>query len=348
MRRPWAPAMLALLLLLPTASAYSHSFEPALLDVRERESGVFDVVWRAPGKESGTILPGDPPLVPVLPASCREIARLDAGSDELEERTVVRIDCGVGRLRGERIAVPGIAGSRVDVIVRITWNDGSTTSGVLRSANEELIVPRESVGGLGAGAPARLVASRYLGLGVDHILGGYDHLLFVAGLFLLVSSTRALVTTISAFTIAHSLTLALAVLRLITVPSAPVEILIALSILLLARELTLPTHEPPTITRRFPWAVAFIFGLLHGLGFAGALTETGVPSDQIPLALLAFNLGVEAGQLAVVVALALSAMAVRRVVEPSSLWARVAPAYAMGAIAFAWTVERFSRLLRLV
>ncbi len=341
MRGFWGRAMLALVLLSPARGAYAHSFEPALLDVRERESGVFDVVWRAPGRESGTILPGDPPLVPALPASCRELARLDEDADELEERTVIRIDCGAGRLRGERIAVPGIAGSRVDVIVRVTWNDGRTTSGVLRSANEELIVPRESGSGLGTGAPARLVASRYLGLGVEHILGAYDHLLFVAGLFLLVRSTRALVATIGAFILAQSLTLALATLRLFVVPSAPIALLIAMSIVLLARELARPMDAPPTLTRRVPWAVAFLFGLLHGLAFAGALAETGVPSDQIPLALLAFNGGVELGQVAVVVALALTAGYLR----PLSPWARVVPSYAMGTIAIAWTIERFTRIV---
>jgi len=333
-------AVTLLLLLAPTRGAHGHSFEPALLDLREREAGVFDVVWRAPGKESGAVLPGDPELVPALPTHCMMLGQLGSGEEDRQERTAFRIDCGPGRLRGERIVVPGIAGSRVDAIVRVTWNDGSAVSGVLRSDSEELVLPAEpNGGGLRLGAPARAVAWRYLALGVDHILGGYDHVLFVIGLFLLVYSTRALVTTISAFTVAHSLTLAAAVLGLINVPPAPVEALIAMSIVLLARELTRASNETPTVTRRYPWVVAFLFGLLHGLAFAGALAKIGVPSDQIPLALVAFNIGVEAGQLTIVVALAAGAAALRRRVSPSP-WLRSAPAYAMGALAVAWTIER--------
>ena len=336
--------LLALVLLLAHPRAtLAHTFEPALLDLRERDPGVFDVVWRPPGKESGAVLPGDPELVPLLPASCRELGGLGASEEENEERRAFRVDCGPGRLRGERIGVPGIAGSRVDAIVRLTWNDGHAVSGVLRSDSAEFVVPEEPSGGmLRLGAPARTVAWRYLELGVAHILRGYDHLLFVIGLFLLVGATRALVTTISAFTLAHSLTLAAAVLGLVDVPSAPVEALIALSIVVLARELTRTPEEAPTLTRRYPWAVAFTFGLLHGLAFAGALAETGVPADQIPLALVAFNLGVEAGQLMVVVVLVALAAALPRHL-PTWPWLRRVPAYAMGTLAVAWTIERILR-----
>jgi hydrogenase/urease accessory protein HupE len=323
--------------------AQGHSFEPALLDLRERDPGVFDVVWRPPGRESGAVLPGDPALEPVLPARCRRLVDLGASGEGSEEWIAFRVDCGATRLRGETIAVPGIAGSRVDAIVRLTWSDGDVLSGVLRSDSEELVVPAAPSGGmLRLGAPARTVAWRYLALGVEHILHGYDHVLFVVGLFLLVGATRALVTTISAFTLAHSLTLAAAVLGLVHVPSAPVEATIALSIVLLARELVRTPDEPPTLTRRYPWAVAFAFGLLHGLGFAGALAETGVPADQIPLALVAFNLGVEAGQLLIVGALVGLAVAFRRRL-PEWPWLRRLPAYAMGTVAVAWTIERVLR-----
>jgi hypothetical protein len=331
--------VLAAVTLLLAVNAGAHTFEPALLDLREGAAGVFDVVWRPPGKESGAVMPGDPELVPALPASCRELARL-AASDEI---TSYRVDCGPERLRGAAIAVPGIAGARVDAIVRVTWNDGHAASGVLRSDGEAFVVPAGPSGGwLLVGASARTVARRYAALGVAHILNGWDHVLFVIGLFLLVADARALVATISAFTLAHSLTLAAAVLGVVQVPSAPVEAMIALSIVLLARELLRPDEGPPTVARRFPWAMAFTFGLLHGLGFAGALAETGVPPDQIPLALVAFNVGVELGQLTIVLGLVGLAALVRR---PLATWpiVRHFPAYAMGAIAVAWTIERVLR-----
>ncbi len=332
--------MLALVLALArVGAAAAHTFEPALLDLREGEAGVFDVVWRPPGKESGAMMPGDPELVPALPASCREIARLGTS----DERLAFRVACGATRLRGQAIAVPGIAGSRVDAIVRVIWNDGYAVSGVLRNDGAPFVVPAESHGGLLlTGAPAASVARRYLALGVEHILYGWDHVLFVAGLFLLVGTRRALVATITAFTVAHSLTLAAAVLGLVRLPSEPVEALIALSIVLLARELARPGGETPTLTRRYPWVMAFAFGLLHGLGFAGALAETGVPPDQIPLALVAFNLGVEAGQLALVLGLVALAAVLRR---PLAAWPglRRLPAYAMGGLAVTWTLERIQR-----
>lgn len=329
------PIVVLLAMLAWAAAAGAHSFEPALLDLRERDPGVFDVVWRPPGKESGAVMPGVPPLVPRLPAGCRTLADLGAS----DEWTAFRVDCGSGRLRGATIAVPGILGSRVDAIVRIGWNDGHAASGVLRPDSEEFVVPEGGEGIVGLGAPWRTVAARYVALGVEHILHGYDHVLFVIGLFLLVGATRVLVATVSAFTVAHSLTLAAAVLGLVAVPTAPVEALIAASIVLLARELVRPADAEPTLTGRYPWAVAFAFGLLHGLGFAGALAETGVPADQIPLALVMFNVGVELGQLAIVVALSVGA-ALLRPVTAGRVWLRWAPAYAMGTVAFAWMIER--------
>ncbi len=324
--------------MLGACPAAAHTFDPALLDLRERESGTFDVVWRAPGKESGAVVSDAPLLVPRLPAACHTIADLGAS----DGRVAMRVACGPGRLEGETITVPGLVGSRVDAIVRVVWNDGHATSGVLGGASESFVVPAGPPGIVRPDAPVRTVAARYLALGVEHILGGTDHVLFVLGLFLLVGATRALVTTVSAFTIAHSLTLAAAVLGLLTVPSAPVEALIAASILLLARELVRGPDEPPTLACRFPWLMAFVFGLLHGLGFAGALAEIGVPADQIPLALLAFNLGVEAGQLGIVGMLIVLAAAVPRALGswPPCRWL---PAYGLGGVASAWMIERVLR-----
>lgn len=335
--RGWLAAGTVAGSVLMAGAVAAHTFEPALLDVRERETGTFDVVWRPPGRESGAALP-EAPLAPQLPAACRTVADLGAS----EERVVIRVACGPGRLRGETITIPGLAASRVDAIVRVAWNDGQATSGVLTDVSESFLVPEGSRGISVTDAPARTVALRYAALGIEHILAGTDHVLFVIGLFLLVGATRALVATVTAFTVAHSLTLAAAVLGIVTVPSAPVEAMIAASIVLLARELVRDPAEPPTLARRFPWLVAFVFGLLHGLGFAGALAETGVPADQIPLALLAFNLGVEIGQLGIVGALVGLAAVVPRALAswPPRRWL---PAYGLGGVASAWMIERVLR-----
>jgi hydrogenase/urease accessory protein HupE len=348
------------LVLAAAGAARAHSFEPALLDLREREGGVFDLVWRAPGAESGALVPGAPPLTPEVPAHCHRLPSADDAS-EAAAPAFSRIDCGARGLRGEQLSIVGLEGSRVDAIVRIAWRDGTTTTGVLRSGAERFVVPAaDRQGALGAGAPVRQVFSSYARLGVEHILFGYDHLAFVLGLILLVQSWRALVRTITAFTLAHSLSLALAVLGVVALPPAPIEALIAASIVLVAVELARAPGERPTLTRRAPWLVAFAFGLLHGLGFAGALAEIGLPPDQVPLALLAFNLGVEAGQLLFVAAVLGAASLVTRAAAGAtargwfarardagvSRWQRaigLVPAYAIGTLASAWMIERIAR-----
>ena len=315
-----------------TGAALAHSFEPALLDIREREPGVFDVRWKSPGPESGALALGAGDLAPQLPAHCRVVATAPS---------TWRADCGAQGLRGAALSVRGIETSRIDVIVRINWRDGGTITGAVHANAPEFVIPGGR-GAAGVDTTVTRIAWSYLGLGAEHILLGYDHLLFVLGLMLLVDSWRMLLKTISAFTLAHSVTLAAAVLGLVHVPPAPVETLIAMSIVLLALELTRPLDTSPTVTRRYPWVVAFIFGLLHGLGFAGALTEIGVPPERIALALLSFNLGVEAGQLTFVVTM-LGPLALARRLTRHWSPARLVPAYAIGALAVTWTFERVQR-----
>jgi hydrogenase/urease accessory protein HupE len=183
------------------------------------------------------------------------------------------------------------------------------------------------------------VATTYLALGVEHILGGFDHLLFVLVLFLLARSWWSVAGTVSAFTVAHSITLGAATLGLVAVPGPPVEAAIALSIVLVAVEIVHARRGRPSLTERRPWLVAFAFGLLHGLGFAGALRDVGLPQHAIPLALLFFNVGVELGQLAFVAAIATLAAALNRIV-PRLRRLDVAVAYAIGVVASYWVVER--------
>jgi hypothetical protein len=323
--------MRAVLVVLALAGvARAHSFDPALLDLRERGGGVYDVVWKSPAPQGDT----GPirALVPVFGQACRRVGQA-APSAEVEGVVFFRMDCGPNGLRGQTIGVAGLAQHPSDVVLRIQWMDGSLMTSILRSGADAFTVP-----GTGAGAPLGTVIRRYGELGVEHILTGTDHLAFVLGLLLLVKGWRRLLGTITAFTVAHTITLALAVLGLVHVPPAPVEAMIAISIVLVAVEALRPPDGPPDLAHRRPWLVAFLFGLMHGLGFAGALAELGLPPDRVPAALLAFNGGVEVGQLAFVAVMIGPVLVLRRM--PRAVQA--VPAYAIGAMAVAWTLERIT------
>ncbi|HWP66498.1 MAG TPA: HupE/UreJ family protein [Candidatus Limnocylindria bacterium] len=330
-------AALAWVLLLPAAPARGHAFDPALLILTEREPALFDVVWRtSPARVPPGRTVADDPLVPALPAHCRRVYPADPPAAEAGARVFWRVACD-GALRGERLVSAGSDPGQTDVVVRVHWLDGTTFTGVLRTDAPVLELPHDA-GALFGGAPGPL-AWGYLVLGVQHILEGVDHLLFVLGLFLLVHSGAELVRTITAFTVAHSISLALATAGVLTLPAPPVEALIAASIVLVAREIARGPGERPTLANERPWMVAFAFGLLHGLGFAGALAAIGLPQAHAALALLAFNVGVEIGQLAFVALLFFVAIPFRPVVSQAPRL-RLLPAYAMGAIATAWVVER--------
>lgn len=222
------------------------------------------------------------------------------------------------------------------------WLDGSSVSSYFPGEGTQIIVP---MGEVKAGsASLESLASRYTALGIEHILFGIDHLLFIAGLLLLLKGFSMLVATVTAFTIAHSLTLAVAVLGYFPVPGPPIEALIALSIAFLAREVIMGQQGQTTLTQRKPWIVAFSFGLIHGFGFAGALGELGLASEDIPLALLFFNLGVEAGQLAFIAVLFSALWLFQRFLshwkKPLELWAT----YCLGSIGLFWFAERLPGL----
>jgi hydrogenase/urease accessory protein HupE len=250
-----------------------------------------------------------------------------------------RVDCGAEGLVGKRIGVDGLAFAKTDALVRLELADGRALDTVLRAREPELVVPARE---------AHLwLASRYVTLGVEHILTGYDHLLFVFGLLLLAAGTRQLIATITAFTLGHSVTLTLAVLDVARVPAAPVEVLIAFSIFVLAVELARGDRaETSTLMQRRPWLMALAFGFLHGLGFAGTLRAAGLPAQAIPLALFGFNVGIELGQLAFVLAvLALTALA-RPATRRLPAWTTAVPVYAMGSLAACWVIERALPFLR--
>jgi hydrogenase/urease accessory protein HupE len=317
---------LAVLLLAVTPGA-AHESRPAYLDIRETQTGQYEVLWKRPMR--GDLALG---LSVRWPAACSDAApgSARAAPGALIERRL--IDCGPEGLLGRRIAIDGLSGTFTDVLARIEFRDGSVQT--------NLVKPSEPWVDVAGPRPALEVAAGYFVLGVEHILGGIDHLLFVLGLTLIVRGAGLLVKTITAFTVAHSLTLALATLGFVNVPQAPVEAVIALSILFLASELARQNRGESGLTARAPWLVAFSFGLLHGFGFAGALAEVGLPQADIPLALLTFNLGVEAGQLAFVAAVLAALWAGRQAIPAPPRWLPQAPAYAIGSLATFWLIGR--------
>ena len=232
---------------------------------------------------------------------------------------------------------------RQGAMLTARWADGSSARQFFARTGAVIDVPLAALNA-GSGSIAD-AAGRYLGLGIEHILLGVDHLLFVFGLMLLVNGPWMLVKTITAFTLAHSITLALATLGYVAVPPRPVDAAIALSIMFVGAEILRARQGRPGLAARRPWVVAFAFGLLHGLGFAGALTALGLAPGEIPLALLFFNLGVELGQLMFVAAFLALAWALRRLQVSWPRWAASLPAYAIGTIAAFWLIERTSGFL---
>ena len=320
-------AMFAFLLLVLLAVAgHAHEVRPAYLDMRETAPDAFAVVWMVPAQ--GEMRLG---LHARLPASCAQISEqvrsIERGAF-LERWTV---DCA-GGLKGGEIGVDGLESTLTEALVRIEYASGDTEVERLMPDRPRFVI---------AGTQTRIeVARTYFLLGVDHILSGLDHLLFVLALILLIRNRWMLVKTITAFTIAHSITLAGAALGYFSLPQKPVEATIALSIAFVASELTKMKPGERRLSEGYPWVVAFAFGLLHGFGFAGALKETGLPKSDVPLSLLTFNLGVEAGQLIfIAAALILLRVASALVVVPLATTRRLG-AYIIGTASMLWLVPR--------
>jgi hydrogenase/urease accessory protein HupE len=311
-----------------TTTVQAHEVRPGYLALSQTGPESYDVLWKVPAK--GDMRLG---LRAQLPETCRSpLPRSSrfAGGTSTERWSVT---CP-GGLTGKTIAIDGLSGTMTDVLVRIERSDGTTQ--VTRLTPEDPLFVVEAL-------PSALkVAGTYLSLGVEHILLGIDHLLFVLALLILVEGRRRLLGTITAFTLAHSLTLAAATLGFVNVPQTPVEAIIALSIVFVASEIVHAKQGRPGLTQRAPWIVAFTFGLLHGFGFAGALTEIGLPAQAIPLALLFFNVGVEVGQLLFIAAIGVVVIAARRAKLPQPVWVWRVPAYGIGAVAAFWAIERIA------
>lgn len=324
---------LAILILLATCTGgvFAHEVRPAYLELRQTGAETYDVLWKLPGRGENLRLG----LYVELPDGITNKTEPRAAmvNNAFSERWTVQRP---GGLTGGTIHIAGLSSTMTDVLVRLVRLDGSTQ--VTR------LTPSEPSYTVAAAPRATQVAATYLKLGVEHILGGIDHLLFVLALLILVKGAGRLIATVTAFTVAHSLTLAGATLGFIHVPLRPTEAAIALSIVFVAAEIIHGREGRTGITERFPWIVAFTFGLLHGFGFASALSEVGLPQSAIPVALVFFNVGVELGQLlfiaAVFAATALARQITRRFRIAQPAWAWRVPPYAIGSAAMFWVIQR--------
>lgn len=321
--------LVPLLVLAGAMPARADEFRPAYLQLVQVDSVTYDVLWKIPALDEGTTLA----VRPEFPAGTEVLTpiRRAFALGASVERWRIRVP---GGLTGRGITFTGLAANRIDILVRVTRSDGTVQLG--------RVLPGLASFEVKASPGPLEVVTTYTVIGIEHILLGVDHLLFVLALVMIVRGRRMLLLTITAFTVAHSITLALATLGVVTVPGPPVEAMIALSIVFVAAEILRREQGHEDLAARKPWIVAFAFGLLHGLGFAGALAEVGLPENAIPLALLFFNVGVEIGQLLFVVVLLAGAALVRRLVGGPLLrpLAVTVPAYAIGTVASYWVVER--------
>ena len=309
--------------------AAAHEVRPALVQIREVGARDYDVVWKRPvvgdmalrlkPHLSGGALDKPPTFEQVAPGYVTRIWHVR----------------GSAALEGQTLEVEGLSDTVTDVVVRVSFRDGRTFDQVLKPTKQQMTISRAR--------PAGMAVPAYLLLGIEHILIGFDHLLFVLGLTLLIGFNWKLVKAISGFTAAHSITLALAALGYVHFPSDAIEALVALSILFVAVELLPARRRANGVTQRRPWLVALVFGLLHGLAFAGVLAEIGLPPDAEVPALLLFNVGVEIGQLLFIGAVLAVVSATSHFVEGTayrSRWAALAPAYFIGTLSSYWLIER--------
>jgi len=327
----WRLACIAWLCAGTAGQTAAHEIRPASLEITET-AGAIDIIWRQP-MTSGYAQP----LTPELSSGWL------AGVPQTQTATMQsltrswRIDPAGVPLAGQTLQISGLDRVLTDVFVRVRWANGEESIALLRPMASTLVLEPSTGTGAAIGA--------YFRLGIGHIFGGYDHLLYLLGLMLLVGSARALVGVITAFTAAHSLTLAASVLGIVRLPPAPVEAAIALSILFVAVELRRGQLGKPGFAHAHPWVVAFAFGLLHGFGFAGALRSIGLPDGAMAAPLLLFNLGIEAGQLVFVATVAaLFWLLVRRAPASGPALRRALPVV-IGSLAAWWLIERTTALV---
>jgi hypothetical protein len=312
----------------------AHETRPAYLEIKETSPSHYDILWRTP-VNAGMLLP----VVLQLPADAKNVRSpaVQELTDSLVERRSVEVP---GGLAGKRIEFVGLQGTITDVLVRVELLDGRESTTIVHSS--------QSWYEMNATQSRWAVAGTFIVQGVRHISLGADHLLFLLGLLLIVKDRWMLLKTVTAFTVAHSITLGIATLGYANAPVIPLNAAIALSILFLGPEIVRVWHGETSFTLRHPWVVAFAFGLLHGFGFAGALTSAGLPRAELPLALLTFNLGVEIGQLGFILLVLLLERSFRVLQVRWPNWVQAVPGYTVGSLGAFWTIQRVAILLGVV
>ncbi len=314
-----------ILLIFSIGFAHADEYRPAYLEFKQTNDNEFNTLWKVPAKGQNRRLS----LYVELPSDITKTSETVSafiGGAYIERSTINR----QGGLAGSKIGIKGLERVSTDVLVRIQRLDGTSETARLNARSSSFIVK---------GAPELWnVVNTYLVFGIEHILKGFDHLLFVACLIFIAGTWRRILVTITGFTLAHSMTLTLAGLELVRIPIPPIEATITLSIVFLAREIALDRRD--TLTWRHPIAVSASFGLLHGFGFASALAEIGLPQTEVPAALLAFNVGVEIGQLMFVASALIVMLVINKVKLDLPAWVKQVPAYSMGSLAVFWLIER--------
>jgi len=313
----------------PPGCAAAHEVRPAYLQIEEDKPGEFNVLFKTP-------MQGDLRLALLVLFSGKvenmtPMVSRPTGSAMVQTWRMRAVE----PLAGQSIIIDGLRNTLTDALVRVAFADGNTWVERLTPGSPQAVIP--------AAQDWWVVAVVYVHHGIEHILFGFDHLLFVTSLMLIVRNWRVLVKTITAFTFAHSITLTLATVGVVTLPPPLVEVMIALSILLVAVEAVRLEWGETSLTARWPWVVAFSFGLLHGFGFAGALVSLGLPRGDIPLALFSFNVGVEIGQLVFIGAIVMITYAIRRIATVPRK-ATVALSYAVGTVAAFWWLQRLDAM----
>jgi hypothetical protein len=325
-------ARLGVCLLLAVSTVSAHEARPAFLEIKETAPGQFSVLWRTPVLAGMRL-----PVVLKLPDDVKNLREPDV--QELADSFVERrwVDAGPNGLAGKRIEFPGLQLTITDILVRVELLDGRSWSMIIHPSKPyvEIAAPQSHLAVLGG----------YIVHGIRHISLGADHILFLLGLLLIVKDRWMLIKTISAFTVAHSITLALATLGYANAPVVPLNAAIALSILFLGPEIVRVWRGETSFTIRHPWVVAFAFGLLHGFGFASALTSAGLPRAELPLALLGFNVGVEIGQLGFVLLVLLLERSFLILEIRWPRWVEALPGYTVGSLGAFWTIQRLLILL---
>jgi hydrogenase/urease accessory protein HupE len=321
--------LLALMTFLVPSSLSAHPMAPALLELTEIDGAIVNVLWKLPLKAPAGIA-----VAPVFPKHCPQTGIAESTVEATARVTRWQLDCGEAGLVGSTITIDDIASTKAVAVLRVMTIDGRSYTKILSADENQFEVPARQTWAQ--------VFFDYLVFGVEHLLTGWDHLLFVVALTLLVGVNRRLILVVTMFTLGHSVTLSLAATGRLVYPQIITEIFIALSIVL-ALAAVLDAKASSVFVKR-AWLMALLFGLLHGLGFAGALNELGLPQEEVPMALLAFNIGIELAQLGLIVVLLVIVRIWSLTGIPWQGWSRVLPLYGMGGLAAFWFWQRIIQL----